>query len=112
MLYFFSEQYMKALKATLTTSQPVISPDDFCTVFYRITELHAAHSEFLHGLKERTDQWDGTSSIGELFRVLVGVVNIIFFSIFWILSVFLVMIIMIIVVIVMIIIDNDNNNSK
>lgn len=68
----FLLQYMKALKATLTTSQPVISPDDFSTVFYRITELHAAHSDFLNGLKEKTTNWDGTSSIGELFRVLVG----------------------------------------
>lgn len=67
-----SPQYMKALKATLTTSQPVISPDDFSTVFYRITELHAAHSDFLNGLKDQTKQWDGTSSIGELFRVLVS----------------------------------------
>lgn len=63
---------MKALKATLTTSQPVISPDDFSTVFYRIAELHAAHSDFLNGLKERTAQWDGSSIIGELFRVLVS----------------------------------------
>nr|XP_045609928.1 active breakpoint cluster region-related protein-like isoform X2 [Procambarus clarkii]XP_045609929.1 active breakpoint cluster region-related protein-like isoform X2 [Procambarus clarkii]XP_045609930.1 active breakpoint cluster region-related protein-like isoform X2 [Procambarus clarkii] len=69
-------QYMKALKATLTTSQPVISPDDFSTVFYRITELHAAHSEFLEGLKEHSTQWDGTSTIGELFRVLASKLDV------------------------------------
>ncbi|XP_050727607.1 active breakpoint cluster region-related protein-like isoform X2 [Eriocheir sinensis] len=69
-------QYMKALKATLTTSQPMISPDDFSTVFYRITELHAAHSDFLNGLKDQTKQWDGTSSIGELFRVLASKLDV------------------------------------
>ncbi|KAG7160618.1 Active breakpoint cluster region-related protein-like [Homarus americanus] len=69
-------QYMKALKATLTTSQPVISPDDFSTVFYRITELHATHSEFLNGLKENTSQWDGTNTIGELFRVLASKLDV------------------------------------
>ncbi|XP_045130593.1 active breakpoint cluster region-related protein-like isoform X3 [Portunus trituberculatus] len=69
-------QYMKALKATLTTSQPMISPDDFSTVFYRITELHAAHSDFLNGLKDRTNQWDGSSSIGELFRVLASKLDV------------------------------------
>lgn len=62
---------MKALKATLTTSQPVISPDDFSTVFYRISELHAAHSAFLQGLRERSSQLDGSGTIGELFRDLV-----------------------------------------
>ncbi|MPC36045.1 Active breakpoint cluster region-related protein [Portunus trituberculatus] len=67
---------MKALKATLTTSQPMISPDDFSTVFYRITELHAAHSDFLNGLKDRTNQWDGSSSIGELFRVLASKLDV------------------------------------
>ncbi|XP_069939387.1 active breakpoint cluster region-related protein-like isoform X2 [Cherax quadricarinatus] len=69
-------QYMKALKATLTTSQPVISPDDFSTVFYRITELHAAHSDFLDGLKEHSTQWDGTNTIGELFRVLASKLDV------------------------------------
>ncbi|XP_066963867.1 active breakpoint cluster region-related protein isoform X2 [Macrobrachium rosenbergii] len=69
-------QYMKALKATLTTSQPVISPDDFSTVFYRISELHSTHSAFLSGLKERTAQWDGTNAIGELFRVLASKLDV------------------------------------
>nr|XP_027236166.1 active breakpoint cluster region-related protein-like [Penaeus vannamei] len=55
-------QYMKALKATLTTSQPVISPDDFSTVFYRISETISApqHSAFLQGLRERSSQLDGS----------------------------------------------------
>ncbi|KAF2368908.1 Dbl (DH) domain [Trinorchestia longiramus] len=64
-------QYMKALKATLTTSQPVISPDDFSTVFYRIPELYNAHKEFLNGLKEHSSQHDQPScSIGNLFLAL------------------------------------------
>ncbi|PSN30679.1 hypothetical protein C0J52_20850 [Blattella germanica] len=44
-------QYMKAIKATLTTSQPVISEDEFSTMFYKIPELHALHQNFLDGLK-------------------------------------------------------------
>lgn len=69
-------QYMKALKATLTTSQPVISPDDFSTVFYRISELHAAHSAFLQGLRERSSQLDGSGTIGELFRDLASKLDV------------------------------------
>jgi len=64
---------MKALKATLTTSQPVISPDDFSTIFYRIPELYSAHKEFLDGLKESTtDHSHSPSYIGDLFQALVS----------------------------------------
>ncbi|XP_047494681.1 active breakpoint cluster region-related protein-like isoform X2 [Penaeus chinensis] len=69
-------QYMKALKATLTTSQPVISPDDFSTVFYRISELHAAHSAFLQGLRERSSELDGSGTIGEHFRDLASKLDV------------------------------------
>ncbi|KAL0274685.1 UNVERIFIED_CONTAM: hypothetical protein PYX00_002753 [Menopon gallinae] len=44
-------QYMKALKATLSTSQPVISEDELNTVFFKIPELHAMHTAFLDGLR-------------------------------------------------------------
>lgn len=64
---------MKALKATLTTSQPVISPDDFSTVFYRIPDLYSAHKDFLEGLKEQTGQPNHSpAAIGDLFQALVS----------------------------------------
>ncbi|KAA0186753.1 hypothetical protein HAZT_HAZT009770 [Hyalella azteca] len=64
-------QYMKALKATLTSSQVVISPDDYSTVFYRIPELYNTHKDFLDGLKELASQHDApNSSIGSLFLSL------------------------------------------
>ena len=67
---------MKALKATLTTSQPVISPDDFSTVFYRIPDLYNAHKEFLDGLKEQTTENSPSSNtIGDLFQTLVRNIN-------------------------------------
>ncbi|KAB7504174.1 Breakpoint cluster region protein [Armadillidium nasatum] len=69
-------QYMKALKATLTTSQPVISPDDFSTVFYRIPELHAAHSSFLKGLRQRTGVWDSKASVGDIFKTLASKLDV------------------------------------
>ncbi|XP_076037677.1 rho GTPase activating protein at 1A [Oratosquilla oratoria] len=69
-------QYMKALKATLTTSQPVISPDDFSTIFYRMTDLHAAHSTFLQGLRQRAHNWDGRLTIGDHFKILASKLDI------------------------------------
>ncbi|KAK6629842.1 hypothetical protein RUM43_003662 [Polyplax serrata] len=61
-------QYMKALKATLSTSQPVISEDELNTVFYKIPELHAMHSSFLEGLK-------GGPPYGMPFRKLAESLN-------------------------------------
>jgi breakpoint cluster region protein len=63
---------MKAIKATLTTSQPVISEDEFNTMFYKIPELHALHQSFLDGLKRRAQNWDGRLTIGDHFRIMVS----------------------------------------
>lgn len=60
---------MKAIRATLTTSQPVISEDEFGTMFYKIPELHALHQTFLDGLRKKLDKWDSKTTIGEQFKV-------------------------------------------
>ncbi|KDR23111.1 Breakpoint cluster region protein [Zootermopsis nevadensis] len=65
-------QYMKAIKATLTTSQPVISEDEFSTMFYKIPELHTLHQSFLDGLRRCTQNWDGQLTIGDHFRIMVN----------------------------------------
>lgn len=63
---------MKAIKATLTTSQPVISEDEFNIMFYKIPDLHVLHKNFLDGLKRRTQNWDGRLTIGDHFRIMVS----------------------------------------
>nr|CAD7392837.1 unnamed protein product [Timema cristinae] len=63
-------QYMKAIKATLTTSQPVITEEEFNTMFYKIPELYALHHNFLEGLKKRAHNWDGRLTIGDHFRIM------------------------------------------
>ncbi|XP_029052675.2 active breakpoint cluster region-related protein isoform X2 [Osmia bicornis bicornis] len=65
-------QYMKAIRATLTTSQPVISEDEFGTMFYKIPELHALHQTFLDGLRRKLEKWDGKTNIGEQFKVMAS----------------------------------------
>ncbi|XP_049791819.1 active breakpoint cluster region-related protein [Schistocerca nitens] len=69
-------QYMKAIKATLTTSQPVISEEEFNTIFYKVPDLHSLHSRFLEGLKRRTQNWDGRLTIGDHFRIMASNINI------------------------------------
>lgn len=71
-LCFFHDisfQYMKAIRATLTTSQPVISEDEYETMFFKIPQLHACHQEFLDGLRKKIDKWDSKTTIGEEFKV-------------------------------------------
>ncbi|KAK9297825.1 hypothetical protein QLX08_008589 [Tetragonisca angustula] len=65
-------QYMKAIRATLTTSQPVISEDEFGTMFYKIPELHALHQTFLDGLRKKLDKWDSKTTIGEQFKIMAS----------------------------------------
>lgn len=63
---------MKAIRATLSSSQPVISQDDFNTIFYKVPELHAMHQSFLEGLKQIKDDDGAQPSVGEHFRIMVS----------------------------------------
>ncbi|XP_046389865.1 active breakpoint cluster region-related protein [Ischnura elegans] len=69
-------QYMKAIKATIGTSQPVISEEEFRTIFYKVPELHSLHSNFLEGLQSCMQHWDGCVSIGEHFCTMASNINI------------------------------------
>lgn len=61
---------MKAIRATLTTSQPVISEEDFQTIFFKIEELNNVHSKFLNDLKEKQRTQVEDIHVGELFKSL------------------------------------------
>lgn len=69
-------QYMKAIKATLGTSQPVISEQDLNTVFYKIPDLHRLHQAFLEGLQKRSLNWDGRLTIGDHFKIMASNINV------------------------------------
>ncbi|KAG1693757.1 Active breakpoint cluster region-related protein [Nymphon striatum] len=69
-------QYMKALKATLTTSQPVINTEDFNTIFYKIPELHSLHHSFLEGLRDHLENPEEKPSVADQFKMLAGKLNI------------------------------------
>lgn len=69
-------QYMKAIRATLTTSQPVISEEEFGTMFYKIPELHDLHQSFLDQLRKKLDKWENKTSIGEQFKTMASNINL------------------------------------
>ena len=65
-------QYMKAMKVTLSTSQPVIPREEFDTIFYKIPELHDLHYTFHESLKKQVERWNGVDSIGHTFKMLAS----------------------------------------
>lgn len=63
---------MNAIKATLSTSQPVITEEEFNTIFYKISELHELHKSFLEGLKAAVASWEEPLSVGVYFKKMVS----------------------------------------
>lgn len=67
---------MKAINSTLNTSQPVISQEDFDTIFYKIPDLYKLHQDFLTDLRKKLDTWDNKTTIGEQFKVMTFSLNL------------------------------------
>ncbi|QQP52273.1 Active breakpoint cluster regionrelated proteinlike, partial [Caligus rogercresseyi] len=64
-------QYMKAMKVTLGTPNPVIPKEDFELIFYKIPELHELHYTFYNSLKKRVNA-SGPTSVGQPFKMLAS----------------------------------------
>jgi breakpoint cluster region protein len=65
-------QYMKAMKVTLSTPQPVIPKEDFDVIFYKIPDLHDLHFTFHENLKRQVERFNGTETIGHNFKMLAS----------------------------------------
>ncbi|CAG9770578.1 unnamed protein product [Ceutorhynchus assimilis] len=63
-------KYMKAIQATIGTSQPIVSEAESTTIFYKIPELYNLHANFLEALKRHSQKWD--SRIGDSFKVMAS----------------------------------------
>lgn len=64
-------QPMKPLKATATTSQPVLTLQQIETIFYKIQDIYEIHKEFYDSLCPKVQQWDSNVTMGHLFQKLV-----------------------------------------
>lgn len=73
---YVMEKYMNAIKATLSTSQPVITEEEFNTIFYKISELHELHKSFLEGLKAAVASWEEPLSVGTHFKKMAENINV------------------------------------
>lgn len=64
-------QPMRPLKATATTSQPVLTIQQVETIFYKIQDIFEIHKEFHDALLPSIQQWDEKVTVGHLFQKLV-----------------------------------------
>lgn len=63
---------MKPLKATATTSQPVLTVQQIEIIFYKIQDLYEIHKEFYDSLCPKVQNWDSGVTLGHLFQKLVS----------------------------------------
>ncbi|KAJ8972782.1 hypothetical protein NQ317_009235 [Molorchus minor] len=63
-------KYMKAIQATIGTSQPIVSEAELSTIFYKIPELYNLHANFLEALRRHSQKWD--TKIGDSFKVMAS----------------------------------------
>lgn len=63
---------MRPLKATATTSQPVLTIQQVDTIFYKIQDIFEIHKEFYDALLPSIQQWDEKVTVGHLFQKLVS----------------------------------------
>ncbi|ETE56801.1 hypothetical protein L345_17487, partial [Ophiophagus hannah] len=61
---------MKPLRATATTSQPVLSIQQIETIFYKIQDLYEIHKEMYDNLWPHLQHWDSEVVLGHLFQKL------------------------------------------
>uniref|UniRef100_A0A8C7K312 ABR activator of RhoGEF and GTPase n=1 Tax=Oncorhynchus kisutch TaxID=8019 RepID=A0A8C7K312_ONCKI len=65
-------QPMRPLKATATTSQPVLTIQQVETIFYKIQDIFEIHKEFYDSLLPHIQQWDEKVAVGHLFKKLAS----------------------------------------
>uniref|UniRef100_A0A8C5QLA4 Active breakpoint cluster region-related protein n=1 Tax=Leptobrachium leishanense TaxID=445787 RepID=A0A8C5QLA4_9ANUR len=61
---------MKPLKATATTSQPVLTMQQIDAIFYKIQDIYEIHKDFYDNLCPCVQQWDNKTTVGHLFQKL------------------------------------------
>ena len=70
-MFFFLKQFMKPLKVSTESSQPILSAADFKTIFHEAEELYTLHKDFYSQLEPRLMGWTEGQLIGDLFTMIV-----------------------------------------
>ncbi|XP_069082377.1 active breakpoint cluster region-related protein isoform X2 [Pleurodeles waltl] len=67
---------IKPLKATATTSQPVLTAQQIENIFYKIQDIYDIHKEFYDSLCPQVQQWDNKVTVGHLFQKLASQLSV------------------------------------
>ncbi|XP_069471334.1 active breakpoint cluster region-related protein isoform X1 [Ambystoma mexicanum] len=67
---------IKPLKATATTSQPVLTSQQIENIFYKIQDIYDIHKEFYDCLCPNVQQWDNKVTVGHLFQKLASQLSV------------------------------------
>lgn len=62
---------MKPLKATATTSQPVLTMQQIDAIFYKVQDIYEIHKDFYDNLYPCVQEFDIKTTVGHLFQKLV-----------------------------------------
>ncbi|XP_071994471.1 active breakpoint cluster region-related protein isoform X1 [Engystomops pustulosus] len=63
---------MKPLKATATTSQPVLTMQQIDAIFYKVQDIFEIHKDFYDNLCPCVQEWDNKTTVGHLFQKLAS----------------------------------------
>ena len=66
---------MSSFKAAAGSSQPVISPEDIDTIFFKMSELHKIHSKFISALEPKVEAWSSDQTVAEAFKMMVSITS-------------------------------------
>lgn len=64
-------KFMKPLRVSTESSQPIISAADFKLIFHRADELFTIHKDFIIALEPRIANWTDGQVIGDLFLMIM-----------------------------------------
>ncbi|XP_072273786.1 active breakpoint cluster region-related protein [Pyxicephalus adspersus] len=67
---------MKPLKATATTSQPVLTMQQIDAIFYKVQDIYEIHKDFYDNLYPCVQEFDNKTTVGHLFQKLVNQLGI------------------------------------
>ncbi|XP_038059104.1 active breakpoint cluster region-related protein-like isoform X2 [Patiria miniata] len=66
------QKVMKTFKASMTTSQPILAPEDYDTLFFKIPELCEVHREFCNHMEPKLQEWTPEQTYGDSFKLLAS----------------------------------------
>ncbi|XP_041456551.1 active breakpoint cluster region-related protein-like isoform X3 [Lytechinus variegatus] len=66
------QKVMKTFKASISTSTPVMTEEEYDTMFFRIPELLNVHRQFVHHMEPKMEHWTPEQMQGDSFKLLAS----------------------------------------